>query len=183
MSDSSFDESVFSKSLLKSMKQLESQFNYLDLTNKQKKNSIRAQAFETAAVVIAAAKNHKEMKRFRRKSRLSIDSADSENITMPTSTIEDSVLQKIDEVLDAQDVSISQVVERMDIMETTLTRLTAISLRIEVKLNQDERSGRHHTKERANSRGFEHSADSQSSSTNTPIDPLPPPYRHYGAPS
>ena len=141
------------------MKEMKSRFKHLDLTSKEKKNSIRAQAFERIVAAVAAVKKYE---RARRKSRLSIDSADSENITMSTSTIKNSILQKIDEVLNAQNVNINQIVERMNIMKTILTKLTTISLRIEVKLNQNERSDRHHTKKRANSREFEHFVDSQS---------------------
>ena len=51
----------------------------------------------------------------------------------------------------------------MNIMKTILIKLTTINLRIEIKLNQNERSDRYHTKKRANSRRFEHFVDSQSS--------------------
>ena len=141
------------------MKEMKSRFEHLNLTNKEKKNSIRAQIFEKTVVVVAAIKKYERAKR---KSRLSIDSANSKNITMSTSIIKDSILQKIDEILNAQDVNINQIVERMNIMKTTFTKLTTISLRIEVKLNQNERSNRHHTKKRANSREFEHFVDFQS---------------------
>ena len=50
----------------------------------------------------------------------------------------------------------------MNIMKTTFIKFTTISLRIKVKLNQNERFDRHHTKKRANSRKFQHFVDSQS---------------------
>ena len=47
----------------------------------------------------------------------------------------------------------------MNIMKTIFIKFTTINLRIEIKLNQNERFNRHHTKKRANSREFEHFVD------------------------
>ena len=102
------------------------------------------------------------MKRFKRKSKLSIDSTNSENIVMSTNIIKNSILQKINEILNVQNVNINQVVERMNIMKTIFIKFTTINLRIKIKLNQNKRFNCHHTKKRANSRRFEHFVDFQS---------------------
>ena len=148
------------------MKQFENQFNYLNLINKQKKNNIRAQVFEIVAIVIVAVKKHKEMKRFKRKSKLSIDSTKSKNITMSTNIIKNSILQKINEILNVQNVNINQIVERMNIMKTIFIKFTTINLRIKIKLNHNKRFNRHHTKKRANLRKFKHFVDFQSFKNN-----------------
>ena len=89
------------------MKQLESQFNYLNSINKQKKNNIRAQVFEIAAIVVVAVKKHRKMKRFRCKSKFSIDSTNFQIITMSTIIIKNSILQKINKILNVQNVNIN----------------------------------------------------------------------------
>ena len=154
------DESVFSRFFFKSMKEIKNRFEHLDLISKKKKNSIRAQIFERIVVAAAAVKKYERTKR---KSRFSFDSSDFENITTQKNfLLQHSIIRQLNEVLNIQNVNINQIVERMNIMKTIFIKFTTISLRIKIKLNQNERSDRHHTKKRANSRKFEHFVDSQS---------------------
>ena len=143
------------------MKEIESRFKHLNLINKKKKNSIRAQISEKVVVAVAAVKKYERIKR---KSRFSLDSSDFENITTQKNfLLQHSVIRQLNEVLNVQDVNINQIVERINIMKTIFIKFTTISLRIKIKLNQNERFDRHYTKKRANSRKFEHSVDFQSS--------------------
>ena len=81
---------------------------------------------------------------------------------MSTSIIKNSILQKINEMLNIQNVNINQIVERINIIKTIFIKFTTINLRIKIKLNQNERFNRHYTKKRINSRKFEHFVDFQS---------------------
>ena len=143
------------------MKKIESRFEHLNLISKKKKNSIRAQISERIVVVVIAIKKYERVKR---KSKFSFDSSNLENITTQKKLLlQHSIIRQLNEILNAQNVSINQIVERMNIMKTIFIKFTTINLRIEIKLNQNERSDRHYTKKRANSQKFEHFADFQSS--------------------
>ena len=105
MSNSSFDELIFSKSFFKSMKEIKNRFKHLNLINKEKKNSIRAQIFEKIVAVVAAIKKYK---RVRRKSRFSFDSSNFENITtQKNSLLQHSIIRQLNEILNVQDVNIN----------------------------------------------------------------------------